>query len=517
MNKNTKWIALLVLSSLSLLIYFIYFTLGNPFLESEPENTENNIENNIVTEEQLTNQLPIPPLLENLNPTEGKAEFNLDVQYGKKEFIDGYEADTLGYNGDYLGPVIRVNRGDDVKINVTNGLDEATTVHWHGLEVIGEMDGGPHQLIEPNSTWEPDFPIDQPAATLWYHPHLMNTTGEQVYQGLAGLFYIDDEYSESLAIPKDYGVNDIPLIVQDKRFMEDGQIPYELTMPDIMNGFMGDTVLVNGTINPVLTVKNEVIRLRILNGSNARSYAFNFGNGEEFYQIASDGGFLEESIPMDYLELAPAERAEILLDLSDYQVGDQLHFKDANDNLMTLNITEESKKQAQIPETLVKIEKYSEEDIWVSRDFVMTGAGPNAAINFKQMDMDRIDEYVEVGQVEEWFIFNGSESREDREANLRQRRNTPRSSNRGMGGMGMMGMMDSSPHPFHVHGAQFQIVERNGEAPPANEQGWKDTVMLREDEEVRLLVKFNKKGLFMYHCHILEHEDAGMMGQLLVE
>ena len=365
------------------------------------------------------------------------------------------------------------------------------------------MDGGPHQRIEPNSTWTPEFPIDQPAATLWYHPHLMNTTGVQVYKGLAGLFYIDDEYSEALEIPKDYGDNDNPIIVQDKRFTEEGQIPYTLTMQDQMDGFMGNTILINGVISPELAVKNEVIRLRILNGSNARSYAFNFDNGTEFYQIASDGGFLEESLPMTSLELAPAERAEILVDLSAYEIGDQLTFQDVDNNLLRLVVTGESEQTVTIPKELVAIEKYKREDIVRSREFVMSGAGPMVAINGKQMDMNRIDEYLELGELEEWVVSNEMGGM---------------GGSRGMmGRRGMMGGMHSSPHPFHVHGAQFQIIERNGDTPPANEHGWKDTVMVREGEEVRLLVKFNKEGLFMYHCHILEHEDAGMIGQFLVE
>lgn len=508
MNKNTKWIALIVFSSLSLLIYFV---LELSFFSKVPENgeIEFNKEEVVVDEEynldqeETANQLPIPPLLENESSEEGKAEFTLDVQYGKKEFIEGYEANTLGYNGDYLGPVIRVNRGDEVKIKINNELDEATTVHWHGLDVSGEMDGGPHQGIESHSSWTPEFPIDQPASTLWYHPHLMNTTGEQVYKGLAGLFYIDDEYSNSLDIPKDYGVNDIPLVVQDKRLTQDGQIPYNMTMQDQMNGFMGNTFLVNGAINPELNVKNEVIRLRILNGSNARSYAFNFDNGMEFYQIASDGGFLEESIPMTDIELAPAERVEILVDLSDYKVDDRIAFRDVNDQLMVLNVTDEVEQTNKIPQKLVTIDKYTRKDAIRSREFVMSGAGPMVSINGKQMDMDRIDEYIEIGELEEWIVSNEQ---------------TAMGGDRGMmRGRGMMGGMHSSPHPFHVHGAQFQIVERNGDTPPANERGWKDTVMLREGEVVRLLVKFNNEGLFMYHCHILEHEDAGMMGQFLVE
>lgn len=500
MKKNLKWYILLILVSIFLLGYIIFFIDGSFFEEPARDSADDLDEQEIRTEETETmtekqNELPIPPLLEDENPEEGKAEFTLDVKRGQTEFIEGYETETLGYNGNYLGPVIQVNRGDDVKINVNNTLEEATTVHWHGLKVEREMDGGPHQDIQPHSEWTPEFTIDQPAATLWYHPHLIDTTGEQVYKGLAGLFYIEDDDSESLNIPKEYGVNDIPLVVQDKRFTENGQIPYQLSMRDRMDGFKGNTVLINGAITPELDVNNEVIRFRILNGSNARTYEFNFEDGKEFHQIASDGGFLEESVAMDRLVLAPAERAEILVDLSDYEPGEQLYFRDVNNELMAINITGEGDGIDEVPQNLVEMENYNREEALRTREFVMSGSGPMVAINGKQMDMDRIDEEINLDELEEWIVTNDPSG--------------------GMGGM--MGRMHSSPHPFHVHGAQFQIIERDGSAPPENERGWKDTVMVNEGEKVRLLVKFERKGLFMYHCHILEHDDAGMMGQFIVE
>ena len=497
MNKNFKWYSIIAISAVLLIVYAGYF-FTNIGIEFEDDSTiieeplNKPMDN---SEKQNVNKLPIPPLLEDKNAEEGKVEFDLIVQYGKTEFIDGYEADTLGYNGNYLGPVIRVNKGDDVKINVNNTLDEATTVHWHGLEVIGEMDGGPHQVIAPRTTWEPYFTIDQPAATLWYHPHLLHQTGEQVYKGLAGLFYIEDENSKRLDIPKTYGVNDIPLVVQDKRFTSNGNIPYNLSMSDLMNGFLGDTIIINGAINPELDVKNEVIRLRLLNGSNARTYEFNFSQNTRFYQIASDGGFLEERIEMNVVKLAPGERAEILLDLSDYNIVDKITLRDGNYNLMTINIIGESTESITIPKKLVEIDDYNKDEIVRSRKFVMSGMGPMVTINGKQMNMDRIDEILKLDELEEWIINDSS----------------------GMGGMGHMRMMNSTPHPFHIHAVQFRIIERNGQEPPLNERGWKDTVLVDKGEEVRVLVKFRKAGLFMYHCHILEHEDSGMMGQFLVE
>ena len=488
MKDKNKW---KYISGLFLVL--IIFALGYYFKDSFT-NSGNEVDDkpNI---SQTTNPLPIPALLEDMSLEDGKAEFNLIAQHGKTEFVKGKEVDTMGYNGSYLGPVIRVRKGDDVTINVNNELKEETTVHWHGLEVNGDMDGGPNQVIDSNTTWSPSFVIDQPASTLWFHPHVLHKTGEQVYKGLAGLFYIEDEFSDSLNIPKDYGVNDIPIVVQDKRFNDRGEINYNLDMMDSMHGFMGDTAVINGAINPQLEVKNEVIRLRLLNGSNARAYDFNFSDNAEFYQIASDGGFLSESVPMTQVSVAPGERAEILLDLSEYKLGDMLTFKDSNANLMTIKITEKIKSNQKIPKDLVEIEEYDLNDVVRSINFVMSGMGSNVSINGKQMDMNRIDETLNLNELEEWVITNEGHGN----------------------GMGMGGMMGSGPHPFHVHSVQFRIIERNGKKPAANEQGWKDTVMLDSGEEVKILVKFKKPGLFMYHCHILEHEDAGMMGLFSVE
>ncbi len=302
------------------------------------------------------------------------------------------------------------------------------------------MDGGPHQIINPGSSWKPYFTINQQASTLWYHPHIMGTTGEQVYKGLAGLFFIEDDISKSLDIPKEYGVNDIPLVVQDKRFTREGDIPYNLNMRDLMDGFLGDTVLINGAIEPQLDVKNEMLRLRFLNGSNARNYLFRFSGNKEFYQIASDGGFLEKAVELRELFLAPGERAEILLDLSDYSVGDKVTLRDADFILMTINIAEDSNTDMLIPKELVEIDDYNKDEILRSREFVMSGMGPMVAINGKQMNMDRIDERLKLDELEEWVITNDSS---------------------GMGGMSGMGMMNSVAHPFHVHAVQFRIIERN--------------------------------------------------------
>ena len=163
------------------------------------------------------------------------ARLSLQVQTGTTEFFPGRTSETLGYNGSHLGPTLRVHRGDDVEIAVTNTLKEDTTVHWHGLLIPAELDGGPHQLIQPGATWRPTLPIRQPAATLFYHPHVHGRTGEQVYAGLAGLLLVTDDEERALGLPSEYGVDDLPLVLQDRQF-EDGRLVLPEGMMTTMQG-----------------------------------------------------------------------------------------------------------------------------------------------------------------------------------------------------------------------------------------------------------------------------------------
>jgi blue copper oxidase len=443
--------------------------------------------------------LPIPPLLQDLNPDPNKAEFHLTAAPGITEILDGVESETLGYNGNILGPVIKVREGEEVKVKMKNNLDEATTLHWHGLRVDAEDDGGPHSGIKPGETWEPEFTIEQPAATLWYHPHMMHSTAKQVYEGLAGLFIIEDEVSDSLEIPKDYGVNDFPLIIQDKRLDSSGNMQYDPGMNDIMMGLYGNAFLVNGAISPYLEAPKGMVRLRLLNGSNGRTYELKFDNGQEFYQIASDGGFLEKPVEMTTLRLSPAERAEILVDFSMLETGDTIELIDTvselgktisenHVSLMKFIGKDEQTELFDVPNQLTDIEKIDPTSTVVTREMIMAGVGATLTINDKSMDMGRIDEVVKWKDIEIWEVSN-------------QRTGT-------QGGM---------PHPFHLHGVQFQVLDRDGNPPPANETGWKDTILVQPGETVRIITNFTHKGIFMYHCHILEHEDAGMMGQYEVK
>src|SRR3546814_800225 len=207
--------------------------------------------------------------------------------------------------------------GETVRINVTNRLTEPATLHWHGFHLPASADGGPHQPIEPGETWSPSFEVKQRASLFWYHSHTHRQTGPQVCHGLAGPIYVRDEASERLDLPNDYGIDDIPLIIQDRAFNTDGSFAYSTSMMNLMMGVTGDTLLVNGTIAPVFEAKSERLRLRLLNASNARFYRFGFDDGRRFHQIASDGGLLPQPHQPSSIELAPAERPELLVDVSD--------------------------------------------------------------------------------------------------------------------------------------------------------------------------------------------------------
>lgn len=476
--KN-KWTAVIFLGALLIIIGSIgLFMRSGEF----PVNVDNGNEDVVDTDAER--KLPVPALMEDKNPNEGISEFEISVKEGETEFIPGQTTPTLGYNGSYLGPVIRVSRGDEVRMHVRNELSDETSVHWHGLEVEGTADGGPHQVIPENGTWEPVFSIDQPAATLWFHPHVIGTTAIQVYYGLAGLLIVEDENTKSLNLPDEYGVNDIPLIIQDRSFTEDGSFLY---YDNMMDGAYGDHIMVNGAITPYLDVDQVKMRFRIVNGANARNFDLRLSDRSAFLQIASDGGLLESPLESDALFITPGERAEIIVDFSKYKNGDVLELMSDGERVMSFRVGDEAEDSTEIPEKLAEIERMDPDLVTGFKSIELDGMGHMVTLNGRQFDMDRIDDDVAEGELEIWEIRT----------------------NRSM-------MMGSPGHPFHIHGTQFQVLSRDGEEPDLNEKGWKDTIFVNSGETVRIIVRFRFKGLFMYHCHILEHEEAGMMGQLEV-
>lgn len=429
------------------------------------------------------NELKIPPALK---PDSGDVTYTVEARKGKTEIFAGNPTETYGYNGSFLGPMLQVERGQNVKIKTVNGMDEPTTFHWHGLEIAGHGDGGPHSVLQPGEEKIIEFKVTQEAATLWFHPHPEGKTAEQVYSGLAGLLYISDKESESLSIPREYGVNDFPLIVQDRAFDENGQLDYSRAMnPD---GTIGNTLLINGTVNPRLTVPGGKVRLRLLNGSNARNYTFRLSSGATFEQIATDGGLLNQPVPMKEVTLTPSERAEIVVDFSAMEKSPDLALMDDQGAVLLPFSVKQGDKEtpsAEIPDTLNDYAVTEEElNKPVTKKLELFGMGRHVTINGRKFDMNRIDFTQKAGETEIWELYNKPDM---------------------MGGM---------IHPFHIHGTQFKILTINGELPPENERGWKDTIALKPDDRVKIAVNFKNKGIYMFHCHILEHEDNGMMGQI---
>lgn len=430
------------------------------------------------------NELTFPNILKPDKEDNHSISYTIHAQQGTTEIFNGMKTKTYGYNGDFLGPVIRVIKGMDVSLHLVNDLKEDTTFHWHGLELPAKGDGGPHQVLKPGESKTIRFTVQQDAATLWFHPHPMDQTAKQVYKGLAGLLYIDDENSDKLDIPKTYGENDFPLILQDKTFTADKQLDYDSIMnPD---GTSGDTLLINGVVDPKLTIDHKKIRLRLLNGSNSRTFKLHFDNNMSFEQIASDGGFLNKPNTTKELEIAPAERVEVIVDLTKVKGNEVTLVNEDNTSILPIHLkktkedsfTADTLNNLSIPDN-VKNKK-------VTKTVKLAGMGAMVTINGQKFDSNRIDFTQKQNETEVWEIENVNDM---------------------MGGM---------KHPFHIHGTQFQIVSIDGKEPPANLLGLKDTISLQPGQKANIAVTFPEKGIYMFHCHILEHEDNGMMGQIKV-
>ena len=430
--------------------------------------------------------LSIPELLEPTFDREGVAHYDLTIGKSRHDYRQANMTDTYSYNGmSVLGPTLRLRTGDSVVISVANELEETTTTHWHGADVRAEDDGGPHSLIEPGTTWVADFDVIQPAATLWYHPHAHGSTAEHVYFGAAGLIIIEDDNPDVAALPSTYGVDDIPVIIQDRDFTDDGQLDFAIDGGE--EGNLDGTLTVNGTINPYVEVPRGLVRLRLLNGSQARIYHLSV-EGADMTKIASDGGYLASPVALDQLTLGPGDRAEIIVNVG----AESATLVDgALGRALELRPNGEVSGAGPLPDKLAAIERISESEITVDRDFHMDDVrnfwefDPSWAINGLQTDMDRIDVRVRLGDTERWTLSSSE-----------------------------------GEHVFHPHQIQFQILSINGEPPPPEDSGWEDSVWVNDEREVVIAARFHSYAAedipYMFHCHILDHEDLGMMGQFLV-
>lgn len=453
-----------------------------------------------------------------LKAVEGEAQ----IFSGKATRVWRYQGEVLSGPADslqivpdsYLGPIFNVKKGQRIRVYFTNKLSEESIVHWHGLHVPVESDGHPRLAIKPGETYIYEFTVLDRAGTYWYHPHPHGRTGVQAYAGLAGLFLINDDEESKLGLPS--GDYDLPIVIQDRLFDSDNQLVYGGNgMMDQMMGFLGNRILVNGQADFNLDVATRPYRLRLHNGSNSRIYKLGWDDGTPFKIIATDGGLLEESLDQQYITLAPAQRVEIWVDFSDRAVGDNLQLtnfpSEAPDGgskftILNVNVDRTENVSAPLPEKLTTITWHNEADAVnrrSPREFEMAmGMGMSWTLNGRTFEMDSVakDETVKLGDLEVWEFANSAG-----------------------GGMGMMGGM-SLPHPMHIHGLQYQIIERSGGEGWVSlnegfvDKGWHDTVLVMPGERVKILLKFeNFTGLYLYHCHNLEHEDMGMMRNYRVE
>jgi FtsP/CotA-like multicopper oxidase with cupredoxin domain len=432
--------------------------------------------------------------------------------------------DTLqSIAGSYLGPVIRLRRGQKVRVRFANRLPEPSIVHWHGLDVPENADGHPRLAVGGGKEYVYEFEVTNRAGTYWYHPHPHMRTGAQVYQGLAGLLIVRDDEEDALALPS--GENELVCVLQDRTFDGENKLMFHGgSMMEMMNGFLGDRIMVNGRPQPTTQVDAAWHRVRLLNGSNARIYKLGWGNDVKMIVIGGDGGLLERPVTQQVLTLAPGQRADILLDLTAMPAATEINldsqgYPEADAGLvgmggmggmrgggmrggssntpngsplrvMTLRTRARKGPAFRVPERLSTFDAS-----WSLSGDIATRRIP---ISFQRMEWSiggrtfgmtdvASDETVAPGSTHFWQFENLSNN---------------------------MGM--HAAHPIHIHGRQFRVVERKGGANALTvgivDAGWRDTVLVLPGETVRVQVTFTRHpGLYLYHCHILEHEDMGMM------
>jgi bilirubin oxidase len=435
--------------------------------------------------------------------------FDLTLAESSKRFFGGSDTPTIAFNGaEFWGPTLIMNQGDLVQLNVTNGLGEDTTTHWHGMHVPAAVDGGPHQVIDAGTTWSPSFQVMNEAATYWYHPHLHMETKRQLTLGAGGFIIVQDAEEAALRLPRTYGVDDVPLALTSRRFQGDD------TFDD--SPAYGDYLLTNGVMHAEASLPAQVVRLRILNAEIMRAYDLGFSDDRTFWVIATDGGLVQAPVPVTRVPLFTGERVEILVDLSADAVGSSLDLRSFNGgkpfgypggepattgqfgsllNDTTFDVLHIEVGAATagavttIPASLVSDTYWTDADATNTRTLSITDLGPGTPFTFDGVAYDPsvINQNVALGAVEKWTIQNGA----------------------------------TFSHAFHIHDVQFNIVSRSSGPVGAWETGWKDTLSIAPNESVSFVARFadfaSPTDPYMYHCHMANHEDEGTMGQFLVQ
>ncbi|WP_067176666.1 multicopper oxidase family protein [Microtetraspora niveoalba] len=467
----------------------------------------------------FTVPLPVPGVARPVRP----GHYEVVQRAAKVEIVPGTRTEVWGFDGTFPGPTFDLRRGDPTVIRVRNELPVPTSTHLHGGVTPAASDGYPTDLVvaagrgfrpptghihagmrvDPDQwTFHPGardyvYPLEQRAATLWYHDHRMDYTGPQVWRGLAGFLLVRDDEDDALPLPK--GDRDIPLMICDRAFDEDGAFRYPSRDPSLllrpgvedayMQGVEGDVVLVNGAPWPELEVDAVRYRLRLLNASNARRYRLELRPGGRFVQVGSDAGLLAAPVEHDAITVAPAERFDVVVDFSAYPVGTRVTMVNTLGsgparNVMAFRVARRAADDSTVPDRLSRLERVDRSAAVATRvfDFRMSG---------------------------EWaggWTINGQPFRPG----------VPLARPR-LGTTEVWRLASDFHHPVHVHMAHFRVLTRGGKAPAATDAGWKDTVDVRPYEVVEVLVRFEGYGgRYMMHCHNLEHEDMAMMADIEV-
>lgn len=445
--------------------------------------------------------------------------FTLNLHKDSVQFYPGSYTQTNGFNSyRYLGPTLLFKKGDSINMTVNNQLPDSTAIHWHGLHVAAVNDGGPHTPVIPGGVWNPNFKIMNAASTYWYHPHLHKKTGMQAMRGAAGFIIVRDSTEATLSLPRRYGIDDFPIVVQSQQFDSVNQINFK--------GMQDSIILVNGSranygYSVIGNFPAQVVRMRLLNGSQERTYSFGFSGNKQFSVIGNDGGLLQAPVSTTRIWLSPGERAEILLDLNgmngqtlylmnygtDLPMGVQggptmpmggsgppmdSPLNGADFNLLRINVGPQTTNPITvIPTSLVANSPLQASQAVITRSINFTATSMMSMdgpfyFNGLSFDMMRIDYRIPMNNIEIWQLSNQT----------------------------------MVAHPFHIHDVSFYILDRDGNAPATTESGKKDVVLVQPNETVRFITQFtdfvDSTVPYMHHCHILMHEDDGMMGQFVI-
>ncbi len=439
---------------------------------------------NAVLTEVTGNPLRFPPVFTNGG--------NMTIAQTTYQVWPGQNTQIITNNGSYPGPSVVIDKGQTFSANVINNLTENVTTHWHGISTPELMDGHPKDPVLPGASKVYTFPVTNRGGTYFYHAHAHMLTAKQVYRGFAGFFIVRDP-AENFNLPS--GVYDVPLCLQDRRIAEIPDFNYAPTTYEEIWGMLGNTVLVNGTPEAYFEVGRTLYRFRILNGSNARVYNLAFSDNRSFNIIATDGGLKDTPVQVSEFMLSPGERVEILVDFSSNIIGQNVTLRSLAFthggtlpykqgialDIIRFDVVNNNSSGGIIPAAFEPITYYNPGDVVTTRTFnlTMSGSHPMHRINGLTFDMNRIDWETPLNSLEKWKIVN----------------------------------VTADFHPMHTHEAQWQVLSRNNNTNlPPSDKGWKDTVMLYPGETVEVLVKFTDyKGIYLFHCHNLEHEDDGMM------